>query len=110
LKKIMLKTMQPFSLGHMRALEVIESPFICLGRLPALSDAIKAALICAQPASGPFAFNGWFTLLKVKIWLRRCRKLDLFTERDRIQAHVLAGLRKIRDEVNPALAAKGVEK
>ena len=87
--------MEPFSMAHMLALENIKSPFLCGDSPPFYDDLIRAALICAQPINRLNAMNGWWFRVKVKLWLRRCSPWSWEPEIDKLQRHILAGLRGI---------------
>jgi hypothetical protein len=104
----MLKTMQPFGIGHMQDLEAIASPFLS-GATLTYGDLIRAVMICSRPSNSAAAFpGGWLDVLKFKLWIRRCRGLDWRAESVKLQRHVLAGLRGLRDAIRADLTASGV--
>lgn len=91
---IMLLQMQPFSAGHMLALEKINSPFL-RGEPPTYQHLLRAALICAHPGNAVPTFDGWWDKIKLRLWLRRARRLDWDAESVKLQNHVIAGLRQL---------------
>jgi hypothetical protein len=98
----MLLTMKPFGLEHFEALESIQSAYLT-GEKFTYMDLIKAALICSRPSKRIGTFGGFFGRLRIRYWLRRCRRLDWKAESVKLRAFILAGLRELRREI---LAAK----
>jgi hypothetical protein len=107
--RIMLLDMKPFGPGHYAALQAVKSGFLAETKAT-YTDLMKAALICSRPSDciGKFG-DGFLFKIWLRVWLRRCRKLDWNAESARLQLFIYDGLKLLRDSIIAEQAKAGGE-
>lgn len=72
--------LRPLSVGHLWLLNDIGSPLLS-GKQQSFRDVLVAVFICSQDASeSQKNLGAWWMPLLVKLWMFKCRKLDIVAE------------------------------